>query len=337
MVFLTLIMMKFRKLLLITCMVLFMIVPVFARDYKIGDVIQEELTYIEVPEDSSWIKFALAQGNYPRGIKIAIYAQSNVFCYVPGLEYKEPTPDNNPYKIAAEYTFTDKDIENLSQGEVIFTTTLKFDIMCGDIRMVITEADKKPANNLVEENREQGSDIAGAGDELIEYKDGASFKSETKLNGNVLTFIIPQGSYTLGDYIALIKDGEVYTHISITREMMETLTRANIEYSQIVDFNSYETMEFLITSVIYDEGEIVEVNPSTEIKDTPSNSSGFEMNPLLAGIIAFLAVLGGGLLMMYLQNKKKKSIKNEVAVYQSDKAHQIDDNKIIDADVEEKK
>lgn len=334
--------MKLSKLLLCVAVVFALVIgSVSAKTYSNGSVLEEELGYIEVPEDSSYIKFTLPQGTYPSGSKAVLYAQYNVFCYVPGLEYKEPTSDENPYKLAAEYTFTDSDIEALKNGPVTFSTTLKFDIMCGGIRVVINETSQKPVNNLVEENREQGATESEDGVQLNTYSDGMVFESDTKLIGDVLRFVIPQGSYTLGDFIVIAKDNLVIKNITITKEMMETLVNANIEYSMIVDFTDTDNLSFMVSSYMFDIGdELVTENSDITIIENPndSNKNGTGINPIVIGIIAFLVVLLGGLGYMYLTDKKKKQSANtnEVAIYTSDEAHQIDDNRIIDAETSDK-
>ncbi|MBR3840204.1 MAG: hypothetical protein IKM20_03610 [Erysipelotrichales bacterium] len=314
---------------------------VMANTYTNGSVIENELGYIEVPEDSSYIKFTLPQGTYPEGSKAVVYAQSNVFCFVPGLEYKEPTADANPYKLAAEYVFTENDITSLENGPTTFTTTLKFDIMCGGIRVVITGGSEKPNNNLVEDNREQGSTESDKGVKLDVYSDGSTFESNVKLVDNVVRFIIPQGSYTLGDYIVVTKDDKVLANITISKAMMETLVNANIEYSMIVDLEDTDNIKFMVSSYMFDIGDELETeeDPSSnnenpgDVGDTPSQG----MNPLVFGLLAFLVVLGGGLGYMKFTNKKKASSdKNEVVIYESDEAHQIEDNRIIEAETSEK-
>lgn len=334
--------MKLSKLLLCVVAVLAICIgSVSAKTYSNGSVIEDELGYIEVPEDSSYIKFTLPQGTYPSGSKAVLYAQYNVFCYVPGLEYKEPTPDENPYKLAAEYTFTENDIEALKNGPVTFSTTLKFDIMCGGIRVVINETSQKPVNNLVEDNREQGATESEEGVQLTTYSNGMMFESEAKLIGEVLRFIIPQGSYTLGDFIVVAKDNLVIKNITITKEMMETLVNANVEYSMIVNFTDAENISFMVSSYMFDIGDdLVTENSDITIIEDPndSNKDSKGINPIFIGIIAFAVVLLGGLGFMYLTDKKKKQSvnTNEVAIYTSDEAHQIDDNRIIDAETSDK-
>ena len=312
---------------------------VMANTYTNGSVIEEELGYIEVPEDSSYIKFTLPQGTYPDGSKAVVYAQSNVFCFVPGLEYKEPTPDANPYKLAAEYTFTESDIESLKNAPTTFTTTLKFDIMCGGIRVVVTGGNEKPNNNLVEDNREHGSTESESGETLEVYENGSTFEGNAKLVDNVLRFIIPQGSYTLGDYIVVTKNGKVIANVTITKAMMETLVNANIEYSMVVGLEDTNDIKFMVSSYMYDiDDELTfEDDPSNKNEDpgtTAPSASG--MNPLVLGLLAFFVVLGGGLAYMKFSKKKVPSDKNEVVLYESDEAHRIEDNRIIEAETTEK-
>lgn len=334
--------MNYRKILMslaIVCSMCF--ANVMANTYENGAVFESELGYIEVPEDSSYIKFSLPQGEYPKGSKAVVYAQTNVFCYIPGLEYKEPTVDANPYRLAAEYKFTDADLENLKNGSALFTTTLKFDIMCGGIRVVISGGEEKPNNNLVEDNREQGATESEDGKQLTVYADGDVFESSASVNGGIFKFIIPQGSYTLGDYIIVSKDGKVVKSISISKELMDTLVNANVEYSFMVDFADTEGLKFGVSSYIYDEEdeitlgdpEIVDpVDPS--VPSDPNTSEG--MSPMLIGLIAFLVVLVGGFASMKFGKKKETSSNNEVTIYQSDEAHQIEDNRIIEAETTEK-
>ncbi len=344
--------MKVWKLLLCALLSVGLVSNVWAGTYSDGDIIQDELGYIEVPEDSSYIKFTLPQGTYPSESKAVLYAQYNVFCYIPGVEYTEPTADANPYKIAAEVVFTDEDIANLAKGEVTFTADLKFDIQCGAIKVQIVSTKKKSQNNLVDENRESGASEDETGKTLTTYSHGSTFDGAAKLSGNVLKFTIPQGSYTLGDYIIIAKDNVIVKDITITKDMMNTLVNANIEYSIITDFEDAENIEFVISSYTYDIGDLlnedIEISTESDVAtatdvDTPTKNSG-GVSPIIFGIITFVIVVAGGLIYGFIMDKQKKEKAKRAAARSgavvpyttNDQAHQIEDSRIVEAEVVDK-
>ena len=137
-----------------------------------------------------------------------------------------------------------------------------------------------------------------------------------------------------------MKDNKVIANITISKAMMDTLVNANIEYSMLANVENTENFKFLVSSYMYDVGDEVEEglpsngneNPG-DVTETPSQGG----NPLVAGLLAFLVVLGGGLAYIKFAGKKKVvKEKNEVAIFENDESHMIEDNRIIEAETTEK-
>lgn len=303
-----------KKLLLCLLLAMFAISPVFA--YTNGDKI-EEIT-ATVPSDGTTIRFSLPQGEYPNGSKVTLYAQTNVLCMSPGVDYVEPTPDKNPYKLLAEYKFTDNDITSLKNGETEFTTTLKFDPECGGIIAQIVGGDEKVNSSLAEDNRPQGNTESSDGKKLTVYSSGMKLNSKYSVSNGVLTFTVPQGSYTLGDFVVISKGDVAVTSLSITEDIMKKLVDGSYTSKVLVEgVTSDDELTFFISSVLYEKDEdvngddLVEVEPNPEtdppVVENPGEEKG--TNPLLIGIGVFVAVLAGGFGYMYFEEQKKKAKK----------------------------
>ena len=304
-----------KKLLLALLLAFVAISPVFA--YTNGDKI-EEIT-ATVPSDGTTIRFTLPQGEYPSGSKVTLYAQTNVLCMSPGVDYVEPTPDKNPYKLLAEYKFTDNDIASLKNGETEFTTTLKFDPECGAIIGKIVGGDEKVNSSLAEDNRPQGSTESSDGKQLTVYGSGMKLNSKYSVSNGVLTFTVPQGSYTLGDFVVISKGDVAVTSLSITKDIMDKLVDGAYTSKVLVEeVTAEDELTFFISSVMYEKGEdvngddLVEVEPNPEtnppVVNDPSDEK--ESNPLLVGVGVFVLVLAVGFGYMYLEEQKKKSKKS---------------------------
>lgn len=302
-----------RKLLL-SMLVVFSLFVGNVSAYKSGD--QIENIGATIPSDSTTIRFVMPQGEYPTGTKITLYAQTNVLCLSPGVDYVEPTPDKNPYKLLAEYKLTDSDIAALASGDSEFTTTLKFDPECGAIQARLVGTEEKVPGNLVEEDRPQGSSEDSTGKELTAYTHGSILDVDYTASAGVLTFTVPQGSYVQGDYVVVAKDGKAIASLTIFENIMKALVEGDYTSKILVDeIKENDVVSFFVSNIGYNEGE--EIDASIELPSQGNNPSVSDPNekddngpsPLVVGIGVFVVVLAAGFGYMMYDEKRKKAAK----------------------------
>lgn len=302
-----------RKLLL-SMLVVFSLFVGNVSAYKSGD--QIENIGATIPSDSTTIRFVMPQGEYPTGTKITLYAQTNVLCLSPGVDYVEPTPDKNPYKLLAEYKLTDSDIAALASGDSEFTTTLKFDPECGAIQARLVGTEEKVPGNLVEEDRPQGSSEDSTGKELTAYTHGSILDVDYTASAGVLTFTVPQGSYVQGDYVVVAKDGKAIASLTIFEDIMKALVEGDYTSKILVDeIKENDVVSFFVSNIGYNEGE--EIDASIELPSQGNNPSVSDPNekddngpsPLVVGIGVFVVVLAAGFGYMMYDEKRKKAAK----------------------------
>lgn len=281
--------------------------------YKNGDRITD--IGAEIPSDGTTIRIFLPQGDYPSGSKALLYAQTNVFCPVPGMELEVPSPDKNPYKLAAEYKFTDSDIATLKNGNHEVVTTLKFDPECGGLEVLIQGSEESAPSTIVDANRPSGGEESSTGVKLTVYSSGTIVEAAYQYNAGVLTFQLPQGSYTLGDYVVISKDNVVLTSLTIYENIMNELAEGNYTSKVSIDgITKDDELKFFISDVPFEADEnvngddLVEVDP-TPGTDTPGVDEPTEASPLLVGMGVFVAVLAIGFGYMYFEEQKKKAKK----------------------------
>jgi len=301
-----------RKLLL-SILVVFSLFVSAVSAYKSGD--QIENIGATIPSDSTTIRFVMPQGEYPSGTKIALYAQTNVLCLSPGVDYVEPTPDKNPYKLLAEYKLTENDIAALANGETEFTTTLKFDPECGAIQARLVGTEEKVPSNLVEEDRPQGGSEDSTGKELTAYTHGSILDVNYTASAGVLTFTVPQGSYVQGDYVVVAKDGKAIASLTIFEDIMKALVEGDYTSKIIVDgIDANDVISFFISNVSYNEGEEIDPaiglpktgdDPVVDDPNTGDDEGG--LSPLVVGVGVFAVVLGVGFGYMFYDEKRKKA------------------------------
>lgn len=302
-----------RKLLL-SMLVVFSLFVGNVSAYKSGD--QIENIGATIPSDSTTIRFVMPQGEYPTGTKITLYAQTNVLCLSPGVDYVEPTPDKNPYKLLAEYKLTDSDIAALASGDSEFTTTLKFDPECGAIQARLVGTEEKVPGNLVEEDRPQGGSEDSTGKELTAYTHGSILDVDYTASAGVLTFTVPQGSYVQGDYVVVAKDGKAIASLTIFENIMKALVEGDYTSKILVDeIKENDVVSFFVSNIGYNEGE--EIDASIELPSQGNNPSVSDPNekddngpsPLVVGIGVFVVVLAAGFGYMMYDEKRKKAAK----------------------------
>lgn len=282
--------------------------------FSIGDKITD--IGATVPSDGTVIRFTLPQGDYPSDSKLLLYAQYGVLCVSPGVDYEEPTPDKNPYKLLAEYKFTENDLAALKNGESEFTTTLKFDPECGAIMGQLVKSDEKGSSSIAEDNRPQGDTESSDGKHLTVYSSGMKLNVNYSISNGILTFVVPQGSYVQGDYVVVAKDGIAITSLSIHENIMKALVDGPyISKTLVSDVAEGDELTFFVSSVLYESGESVdennltepEYNPETDLPINKDEKKG--LSPIVTGVAVFVLVLAVGFGFMYFDDKRKKAKK----------------------------
>ena len=301
--------MRFIKYLMSLLVVCVMIPGVFG--YKNGDRITD--IGATIPVDGITIRITLPQGEYPANSKALLYAQTNVYCPVPGMDLVTPTPDKNPYKLAAEYRFTESDIEALKNGAYEVVTTLKFNPECGGLEVLISATEEKAPSSIVDKDRPSGGTESEEGEKLTVYASGTVVPVTFKYNDGFIHYTLPQGSYTLGDYIVVSKDDTIVASFTILENMMNLLV--NNAYSGSVyaeGLSEKDELVFFVSDMPYEVGDSENVGDLTKPEgDVPTDKEeDSSLSPIVVGGLTFLIVLGIGFIYMNKENKRMKRLKN---------------------------
>lgn len=296
--------MKKIKLILITS-ILFLLFPISVKAATFNNGDKVEILSAMMPEDGTKITFTIPQGTYPRDSKIVIYGEKNVMCPVPGIPMEAKTPDKNPFTLMSEYIFSETDIKALATGDSTFITTMKFDVQCGDIYGKIIASSQTAKPSETQADRPSGGDSGATDSEgkpLIEMVPGSRLETTFNLSGKILSYVAPQGSYTLADWLVVFdKDKKAILNTIISQEMMEALASGGYEVRTLMEgIDSTDGLFVIVSDHEYEVGEVGNLPDSLGKNDGEIGSSS-----ILIGVLVFLVVAGGGLGFTYLKSKKK--------------------------------